>query len=75
MTLPLHELADAALAELGAVFAARLGPQLAGQTPAAYADALTPVFAALVPLAVLALVGLTFLRSEPLATSTPTAAD
>ena len=60
---------------VGAVFTARLGPQLTGQTPAAYADALTPVFAALVPLAVLAAVGLAFLRPEPLATATPTTAD
>lgn len=62
-------------ASVGGVFTARLGPQLAGRTPAAYADAPTPVFAALVPLAVLALVGLAFLRPEPLATSSPAGAD
>lgn len=60
---------------VGAVFAARLGAERAGLMPAAYADALTPVFAALVPLAVLAAVGLAFLRSEPLAASTPDRAD
>lgn len=60
---------------VGAVFTARLGPLLDGQAPDAYADALTPVFAALVPLVVVALVGLVFLRPEPLATSSPAGAD
>jgi EmrB/QacA subfamily drug resistance transporter len=45
-----------------------LPPELRIRLATAYADALTPVFALLVPVVVLALVGLVLIRSAPLAT-------
>lgn len=52
-----------------------LPPELRTVLTAAYADALTPVFAMLVPLVLVALVGLSLVRSEPLAGRPARAAD
>jgi EmrB/QacA subfamily drug resistance transporter len=54
---------------------ASLPPELRSQIAAIYADALSPVFALLVPLALLALVGLCLIRPQPLPDLAPVASN